>query len=51
MRSSRRNRATMMMVVVMRGYVQQRPIQMFRRPYFVSTLGDREILRQLLLPL
>jgi hypothetical protein len=41
----------MMMVVLMRAYMQQRPIQLFRRPYFVSTLGDREILRQLVLPL
>jgi hypothetical protein len=41
----------MMMVVVMRAYMQQRPIQLFRRPYFMSTLGDREILRQLVLSL
>jgi hypothetical protein len=45
MRSSRRSRVAMMMVVVMRGYVQQRPIPLFRRPYFMYTLGDRETLR------
>jgi hypothetical protein len=52
MRSSKSDRAAMMMMmVVMRAYMQQRPIQLFRRPCFVSTLGDREILRQLVLPL
>jgi hypothetical protein len=52
MRSNRSGRAAMMMmmvVVVMMAYIQQGSIQLFRRPYFVSTPGDREILRQLVL--
>jgi hypothetical protein len=51
MRSNKSDRAAMMVVVVVRAYMQQRLIQLFRRPCFMSTPGDREILRQLVLPL